>query len=160
MTVSRAEVEDFLYHEAALLDEWRLDDWLGLLTEDAVYRIPPNDHPEGASGNTLFTIADDIARIKARIVRLKSRNAHAEFPHSRTRRMISNVRLLGQDDRTLVLAANFVIYRFRRNEDIREYVGTYDFKLAKTNDGLKIAERTVRLAAMELASLGSVSFIL
>lgn len=160
MTITRAEVEDFLYHEAALLDEWRLDDWLGLLTEDAVYRIPPNDHPEGASGNTLFTIADDIARIKARIVRLKSRNAHAEFPHSRTRRMISNVRLLGQDDRSASIAANFVIYRFRRNEDIREYVGTYDFKLAKTPGGLKIAERTVRLDAMELASLGSVSFIL
>ena len=160
MTLTRAEVEDFLYHEAALLDEWRLDDWLGLLTEDAVYRIPPNDQPQGLSANTLFTIADDIARIKARIVRLKSRNAHAEFPHSRTRRMISNVRLLGQDDRTAAIAANFVIYRFRRNEDIREYVGTYDFKLAKTNGGLKIAERTVRLDAMELASLGSVSFIL
>ena len=32
---SRAEVEDFLYHEAALLDEWRLDEWLALLTDDA-----------------------------------------------------------------------------------------------------------------------------
>ena len=165
MTVSRGEVEDFLYREAALLDEWRLDEWLDLLTEDAVYRIPPNDQPQGEIGNTLFTIADDIARIKARIVRLKSRNAHAEFPHSRTRRMISNVRILEQDDHTVTLAANFVIYRFRRNEDIRQYVGTYHFKLAKAadgskNGGLKIAERIVRLDALELASLGSVSFIL
>lgn len=28
-TVTRAEVEDFLYHEAALLDEWRLKEWEG-----------------------------------------------------------------------------------------------------------------------------------
>ena len=27
--VTRAEVEDFLYHEAALLDEWRLNEWRG-----------------------------------------------------------------------------------------------------------------------------------
>ena len=28
LTVTRADVEDFLYHEAALLDEWRLEEWL------------------------------------------------------------------------------------------------------------------------------------
>lgn len=160
MTVSRSEVEDFLYHEAALLDDWRLDDWLELLTADCVYRVPPNDHPDGASSDTLYTIADDIARIKARVVRLKSRNAHAEFPHSRIRRLITNVRILEQDATSVTVVANFVVYRFRRNEDVREYVGTYRYKLAKSADGLKIAERIVRLDAMELASLGSVSFIL
>ena len=44
-TVTRAEVEDFLFHEADLLDNWRLDDWLGLLTDDAEYYVPPNDKP-------------------------------------------------------------------------------------------------------------------
>ena len=29
----REEVEDFLYQEAALLDEWRLDEWLALLPQ-------------------------------------------------------------------------------------------------------------------------------
>jgi p-cumate 2,3-dioxygenase beta subunit len=160
MTITRAEIEDFLYAEAALLDEWRLDDWLGLLTADCTYRIPPNDKPEGAAANTLYIISDDMERIKARIVRLKSRNAHAEYPHSRTRRLISNVRILAQDGERVTASANFVIYRFRREEKIREYVGSYHFTFAKTADGLKLAERIVRLDAMELASLGSVSFIL
>ena len=35
--VTRPDVEEFLYEEAALLDAWRLDDWLALMTEDAVY---------------------------------------------------------------------------------------------------------------------------
>jgi len=59
----RADVEDFLYHEAELLDSWRLDDWLALLTDDAIYEIPPNDRPAATSDNTLFIIADDINRI-------------------------------------------------------------------------------------------------
>ena len=45
--VTRAEVEDFLYHEAALLDEWKLDEWQALLTDDAAYYVPPNDQLEG-----------------------------------------------------------------------------------------------------------------
>ncbi len=37
VTVTRAEVEDFLYREAALLDEWKLDEWEKLLADDATY---------------------------------------------------------------------------------------------------------------------------
>ena len=33
-TVTRAEVEDLLYHEAELLDGWKLDEWLALLTDE------------------------------------------------------------------------------------------------------------------------------
>ena len=44
--VTRAQVEDFLYHEAALLDDWRLDDWEKLLADDAAYYVPPNDQLE------------------------------------------------------------------------------------------------------------------
>ena len=75
--VTRADVEDFLYAEAALLDGWKLDEWLALLTDDACYRVPANDTPEGDPTDTLFLIADDIRRIRARVVRLKDKNAHA-----------------------------------------------------------------------------------
>ena len=95
--MTRAEVEDFLYHEADLLDRWKLDDWLGLLTDDASYYVPPNDKPDADHRFTLFTVADDIVRLRERIIRLKDPNCHAEFPPSRTRRMISNVRIDGVD---------------------------------------------------------------
>ena len=47
----RQEVEDFLYHEAELLDERRYEEWLDLFTEDARYWMPmrrnvPRDEPE------------------------------------------------------------------------------------------------------------------
>src|SRR3989440_3149616 len=156
--VGRAQVEDFLYMEAALLDAWRLDEWLALLTDDATYRVPSNDQPESDPKAALFTIADDMRRIRARVTRLKDPHAHAESPRSRTRRLISNVRIVEQTP--LQVEANFVIYRFRGNEDVREYVGRYRYTLERREAQLRIKSREAILDAMELASLGTVSFIL
>ena len=158
--VTRAEVEDLLYREAALLDEWKLEEWLTLLTEDARYDVPPNDHPEGDPKTTLFILADDIVRIRERVKRLMSPECHAEYPHSRTRRMISNVRIVGTDGDLVSVAANFICYRYRRHERIREYVGSYRHVLKREGNRLLIKERRVIIDAYELGSLGSVSFIL
>jgi p-cumate 2,3-dioxygenase beta subunit len=159
--VTRAEVEDFLYREADLLDNWKLDDWLALLTDDASYYVPPNDKPDADHRFTLFTVADDIVRLRERIIRLKDPNCHAEFPPSHTRRMISNVRIVGAEGDTIDVAANFAIYRYRRNEATpRQFVGRYRYKLRRTNAGLKIAERRAILDAEELGPMGAVSFLL
>jgi len=156
--MTRVEVEEFLYQEAALLDAWRLDEWLALLTDDAVYQVPSNDRPDADPKQALFTIADDIHRIRARVQRLKDPHAHAEHPPSRTRRIISNVRIV--EKTPLRVEANFIVYRFRRNENVREYVGRYRYELRIQSNKLRIAKREAILDRMELASLGAVSFIL
>lgn len=158
--VSRAEVEDFLYREAALLDDWKLEEWEALLTEDAAYYVPPNDRPESDHRQTLFLVADDRERIRQRIIRVLDPNCHAEYPRSRTRRMISNVRITSVDGDLVSVAANFVCYRYRRYERIREYVGSYRYVLKCSGDSFRIKERRVLIDAHELGSLGSVSFIL
>jgi p-cumate 2,3-dioxygenase subunit beta len=158
--VTRAEVEDFLYHEAALLDEWRLDAWQDLLADDACYYVPSNDQPESDHRRALFLIADDRERIRQRIIRVQDPNCHAEYPKSRTRRLISNVRILAVEGELISVAANFVCYRFRRYERIREYVGSYRYVLRRAGDSFRIKERRVLIDAHELGSLGSVSFIL
>ena len=158
VAVTRQEVEDFLYEEAALLDAWKLDEWLALLTDDAYYRVPSNDRPDSDPRAALFTIADDIARIRARVTRLKDRSAHAESPPSHTRRLITNVRIV--ERQPLRVEANFAVYRHRSNDDVRQYVGRYRYLLRREGGRLKIAGREAILDAMELASLGTVSFIL
>lgn len=160
VTVTRAEVEDFLYHEAALLDEWRLDEWENLLTDDATYYVPPNDELQGDARDTLFIIADDRERIRQRVIRIKDPNCHAEYPKSRTCRLITNVRILGVEDDLVRASANFVCYRYRRHQREFSFVGTYQYKLRKHGDGFLIKERRVLLHAHELGKLGSVSFIL
>ena len=109
----RQEVEDFLYAEAALLDAWRLDEWAALFTEDARYVVPTTDLPEGDPRQDLMFIDDDIVRIRARVKRLNSRHAHREYPSSRTRRFISNVRVEETDEGELAVRANALVYRFR-----------------------------------------------
>ena len=162
----RSEVEDFLFHEAALLDEWRLDEWLALLTEDAKYRVPSNDAPAGDPADTLFLIADDIQRIRGRVARLKDPHAHAEFPHSRTRRLITNVKVVSDTKSgelvsdTVSVDANFAVYRMRRGGNESVYVGCYRYVLRRVDGALRIAYREAILDSEELGRLGAVSFIL
>ena len=100
----RELVEDFLFQEAAMLDEWRLDDWVKLFTEDARYVVPTTDLPEGDPKRDLVFINDDITRLHARVARLTSRHAHREYPWSRTRRFVSNVRVEEINDYELSVA--------------------------------------------------------
>ncbi len=157
--VTRQEIEDFLYAEAALLDDWRLEDWLGLLTEDATYLIPPTDIRSGDPANTLFILADDIMRIRSRVRQLLGKSAWAENPHSRTRRMISNVRILENDGDNISVGANFVVYRMRY-ELVDTYVGRYEYKLVRRGNQLRIRERKAILDLEALRPQGKVSFIL
>src|SRR4030095_12473250 len=60
------EVEDFIAREAAMLDEWRLDEWLGLFTDDGRYVVPSTDVPGGDPKETLGIINDDMARLRGR----------------------------------------------------------------------------------------------
>ena len=159
-SITRAEVEEFLYEEAALLDAWRLDDWLALMTDDAVYRVPSNDQPDSDPRDTLFIIADDVNRIRARVARLKKKDAHAEDPRSRTRRLLTNVRIVERNGATLKVEANFSVHRFRRNDGIRVYVGHYRYELRAADGKLRIARREAVIDSVELGALGSISFIL
>jgi 3-phenylpropionate/cinnamic acid dioxygenase small subunit len=89
-----AAVAQFLYDEAALLDEWRLDEWLALFHPDAAeYLIPSPEDQSDDPATTLHLVNDSMATLAGRIHRLKSKHAHAESPRSRTRRQIANVRV-------------------------------------------------------------------
>ena len=156
---TRQEVEDLFYKEAALLDEWRLEEWQGLLTEDATYEIPPTDVPEGDSRNTLFIIADDAVRIRSRVKQLLGKAAWSENPRSRTRRMITNVRVVGTDGDSILVTANFAVHRMRY-ESVDTYLGHYDYKLVRKGNDLKIRERRAILDNEALRPHGKISFIL
>lgn len=158
--ITREQVEDFLYHEAALLDRWKLEEWLELLTEDAEYQIPSTDAPHAKHGEALYLIADDRTRLTSRVKRLNDADAHAESPRSRTRRLIANVRITGRDGDELSVAANFSVHRFRRNSEARHFVGHYHYKLVATGQGLRIRHRRAILDHTELGALGAISFIL
>lgn len=157
--VLRLQVEEFLYREAALLDEWRLDEWLALLTEDVRYEVPTTDLPDGNPERDLMLIDDDFARVQARVTRLKSRHAHREYPWSRTRRLITNVRVTEVRGDEVGVAASFIVYRVR-GEQAAPYVGRYAYTLVRTGNGFMIRYRRATLEVEALRDHGAVSVIL
>ena len=154
----REEVEDFLFREAELLDNWLLDDWVALFTEDGRYIVPTTDLPDGDPRRDLVFIDDDIVRLRARAVRLNSRHAHREYPWSRTRRFVSNVRVRETVEGELSVTANVMVYRFRSGEGA-PYVGSVHYTLRRADGGLKIAYRRAVLDLEALSWHGAVSII-
>ena len=154
----REQVEDFLFREAALLDDWRLDDWVDLFTQDARYVVPTTDLPDGDPKRDLVFIDDDITRLRARAVRLNSRHAHREYPWSRTRRFVSNVRAEETDNGEISVASNVLVYRFRAGEGA-PYVGSINYILRRDGGNLKIAYRHAVLDLEALSWHGAVSII-
>ena len=154
----RELVENFLYKEAALLDEWRLDEWADLFTEDARYIVPTTDLPDGDPQSDLVFIDDDITRIRARVSRLNSRHAHREYPWSRTRRFVSNVRVEETGESEISVTANVLVYRFRSGEGA-PYVGSVAYVLRRDGADFEIAHRRATLDLEALSWHGAVSII-
>jgi len=153
------EVEDFIVCEAALLDEWRLDEWLSLFTEDARYMVPSTELPAGDPKETLAIVNDDLARLRGRVERLKSRHAHREFPWSRTRRFITNVRIKQIIGEELVANASFLVYRIRSGQ-VDPLIGSYVYTLRRIDGALRIAARKAVLDLEALRPHGTLSIIL
>ena len=154
----REQVEDFLFREAELLDDWRLDDWVSLFTEDGRYVVPTTDLPDGDPQRDLVFIDDDITRLRARAVRLNSRHAHREYPWSRTRRFVSNVRVEETGNGELSVTTHVMVYRFRSGEGA-PYVGSIHYVLRRDGGSLKIAHRRAVLDLEALSWHGAVSVI-
>ncbi|MFN0148287.1 MAG: aromatic-ring-hydroxylating dioxygenase subunit beta [Dehalococcoidia bacterium] len=152
-------VEEFFYAEADLLDAWRLDEWLALFTEDGTYVVPSTDDPSADPADSLMLIDDDRARLHWRVERLKSRHAHREYPYSRTRRFITNVRVVSASDQEVVARASFIVYRFRAgNAD--QFIGRYLHRLIPEGDSFRFQARRAELDMERLSPNGAVSMIL
>jgi p-cumate 2,3-dioxygenase beta subunit len=158
----RLEVEEFLFDEADLLDDWRLMEWADLFTEDGRYLVAPTgiDHPETLDPEkVLFLVADDRERVRQRAIRLLKKGAHAEYPHSRTRHLVSNIRVPEPANGEIRARANFVTFRTKGNLTM-EYMGRHHYRLVKQGDAFRIREKRTCLDLNTLTPQGRVTIIL
>jgi p-cumate 2,3-dioxygenase beta subunit len=153
------EVERFLYREAALLDAWRLEEWLALFSPQARYIVPSTDHPQGNPPEHPALIDDDFDRLQGRVTRLLSRRAHREYPSSRTRHMVSNVLITEASANEISASAAFAVYRVR-NRKVAQYIGRYLYVLERHPGALKIRQKRVELDLEGLWDQGTVSILL
>ncbi|MGX5652774.1 aromatic-ring-hydroxylating dioxygenase subunit beta [Hydrogenophaga borbori] len=157
---TRPEIEDLLFEEAALLDDWKLEEWLALFTEDARYLVPATDLPKDAppEGN-LFYIADDRFRMSERVKRLMKKSAFSEYPRSKTRHLVSNVRIRQQGDGECVVSAAFITNRSKGGVT-DTFVGSSEYVIVRAGDALRIRSKRCTLDHEALRPQGRISIIL
>jgi p-cumate 2,3-dioxygenase beta subunit len=157
-----SKVELFLFDEADLLDTWKLKEWEALFTADGRYNIPPLNVENAEtieSGQVLFLAHDDRRMIKGRVERLLKKGAHVESPRSNILHMLSNIRILSDDGKTLRAVSHFHVYRARRGQ-VTNYIGRYFHTLQHDGDSFKIQEKRVCLSNDLLQPQGSIGIIL
>ena len=146
------EVEQFLYHEAALLDDRRFGEWLALIADDIHYWMPirrtvtvENLGLEYAARDGMAYFDDDKGDLRMRVEKLQANSAWAENPPSRTRHLVSNVRILAATDGEIALEAAIHVYRSRLADKIDHWIGKRRDRLRRVDGGFQIFERHIFL---------------
>jgi benzoate/toluate 1,2-dioxygenase beta subunit len=137
------EVEQFIYREARLADEHDYQEWEALWTDDAVYWVPAGD-TDGDPMTRMSIIHDNRSRIGLRLRQLETGKRHSQAPPSRLRRIVSNIELLGGRDGDVLAGANFLVAE-SRDRGLTLWAGRYEYRLRRTDDGWRMAGKTVNL---------------
>jgi 3-phenylpropionate/cinnamic acid dioxygenase small subunit len=155
----REEVEEFLYEEAALLDERNYTEWLTLLTDDLTYFMPLRrnvkfgEHAARENtreGKDISWFDEDKWTLSKRVEQIMTGIHWAEEPSSRVCRLIANVQIASATpslDEPVEVAARsrFLIYQNRVEYETYIFVGKRNDVLRRDGDSWKIAKREIIL---------------
>ena len=148
--------EQFLYHEARLLDTQQLEAWLELFTEDATYWVPLEREQKDPL-ETSSIIHDDRTLLELRVKQARHPRAHARLPLARTVHQVGNVIAEETGDEVKVTSTLQVV-EFR-NEKQRLHGALVEHRLRRVNGGLRIAHKRVDLVNSE-GELDGISVLL
>lgn len=135
-----AEIADFLYYEADLVDTRRYDEWLPLFAPDYRYVVPIRMNVLGRAtestentepGRDICWFDEGRDTLEQRIQQLETHEHWAEEPLSRVSHMVSNVRVVDGDAASEVTVSSRVIVARNRVED------PTDLLVARRRDGLR-----------------------
>lgn len=162
-TLARSDAEDFLIHEARLLDERRLAEWNALFTDDGLYWIPLDENAPHAHQASI--VHDGPLRREERVHHLLNDWYPAQSPPSRTLHMISNVAVDADGD-AFAVRSNQVIWELRTGDfrqvgvgDLRPLVAAVEHRLRPVDGRLRIARKRILLVNRD-GWLGNLTFLL
>ena len=149
-----AVCEEFLIHEARLLDEARFDEWLALFAADAWYWVP-SQPDQKSPRDTISLIYDDRRLLETRVRRLSSPRIYSQEPRSRTSRIVANVTIeeAAADGQACTVRSKFQLLEYRRNAQTA-YAGTSFHRLVRANEDIRIAWKRVDLVNCDAALEG------
>ena len=154
---SRAEIEDFYYYEAALLDRRDFETWFALMSPNIRYWAPVREDVDAGDedlndSERLAHFDENYFVLSLRVKRISGENVHSDSPQARVRHFISNVRILAQDGDTVEVTSNFICFKSRLRDE--KYLSGYrNDRLRKTASGWQIEERCIVLDHSVLPSV-------
>ena len=138
--------EQFLYHEARLLDTQRYEEWLELFTADATYWVPlEKDQPNPLETSSI--IHDDRTLLELRVKLARHPRAHARLPLARTVHQVGNI-MVEDGKEEVKVHSTLQLVEFR-NEKQRLYGALVEHRLRKADGSFKIAHKRVDLVNSE-----------
>ena len=149
-----AEVTDFLYREADLLDERRYTEWLDLLADDYEYSVPLRmnvryddvaQREQTRAGEEICWFDEGKATAELRVAQLATGQHWAEEPVSRVTHLVSNIRLESSTLPEVDVSCRFVVYRNRVADETDFLVGRRRDRLRRTEDGWQVCRRQLLL---------------
>jgi 3-phenylpropionate/cinnamic acid dioxygenase small subunit len=141
------KVDQFLYHEARLLDTGQLEAWLALFTEDATYWVPW-EKDQSSPLETSSIIHDDRTLLELRVKQARHPRAHARLPLARTVHQVGNIQILSENSSETRTASTLQVIEFR-NEKQRLYGALVEHRLRPVNGSFRIAHKRVDLVNSE-----------
>jgi 3-phenylpropionate/cinnamic acid dioxygenase small subunit len=140
-------VEQFLYHEARLLDTGQLEAWLDLFTEDATYWVPlEKDQRDPLETSSL--IHDDRTLLELRVKQARHPRAHARLPLARTVHQVGNIVVAAENASETTVNSTLQLVEFR-NEKQRVWGALVEHRLRRENGSFRIARKRVDLVNSE-----------
>jgi benzoate/toluate 1,2-dioxygenase beta subunit len=139
--------EQFLYHEARLLDTQQLEAWLDLFTEDATYWVPLERGQEDPI-ETSSIIYDDRTLLGLRVAQARHPRAHARLPLARTVHQVGNVTVLNEDKAETRVSSVLQVIEWR-NERQRTWGALVEHRLRRTGESFRIAHKRIDLVNSE-----------
>lgn len=149
------DIEEFLFHEANLLDDRQFSAWLDLLTDDIRYFMPIRRnvlYSDQAKANTLegeniSWFDEDKFTLEQRVRQIETGIHWAEEPLSRTTHMVSNVVVAeaSSSNSEINVSLRFLLYRNRLETETDIFVGKRKDTLRRCDGGWKIARRMILL---------------
>lgn len=151
MVVSRDlqhQVEQFLYHEAKLLENRRFDEWLALLTRDITYWVPNAREDSDLSDEAMISY-EGYDELRARTVRLQHPLNPTQKPPPRTRHFITNVCAETDDTGDLHVQCNLLVY-VSKDGKVVHHPGASEYRLREEDGAWRIAFKKVYLITNDL----------
>lgn len=148
------ELTCFLYHEADLLDQANLRQWIDLFSEDGTYWMPVEvDQPDPLNHISIFY--DDKAMMKIRMHNLGHARAPSKEKPVRSSHILGNVRGVDFDAETgnCTVKSNFQAVVYYGTQTV--FAGTATHKLIWNGEKYLIQQKRVDLINCD-ASHGSI----